>query len=60
MTYWMVRLMALCGMAYAIKLPKIREEPADTATVPRLRTAKRPHAPGAGDDDESELATVVR
>jgi stearoyl-CoA desaturase (delta-9 desaturase) len=61
MTYWMVRLMALCGMAYAIKLPKFRGEPED-GDAPGLRPAKRPQTqtPEADGDDEAELAAIGR
>jgi stearoyl-CoA desaturase (delta-9 desaturase) len=61
MTYWAVRLMALCGMAYAIKLPKPREgeRPEDGNPHPR-GPARRAHASEAGGDDEPELAAVGR
>jgi stearoyl-CoA desaturase (delta-9 desaturase) len=61
MTYWAVRLMALCGMAYAIKLPKPRdgERPEDGNPHPR-GPARRLHASEAGGDDEPELAAVGR
>jgi stearoyl-CoA desaturase (delta-9 desaturase) len=57
MTYWMVRLMALCGVAYAIKLPKFRGEPEDGGTD-TFRPARRPHESEAGGDDEPELAAA--
>jgi hypothetical protein len=59
MTYWMVRLMALCGMAYAIKLPKLRDEPED-GNAPRHRPVqpRSVQAPEAGGDEEAELAAV--
>ena len=65
MTYWMVRLMALCGLAHAIKLPKLRSEPEDSGAH-TLRPATRPQAPEAeteaeaGGDDEPELAAASR
>jgi hypothetical protein len=59
MTYWMVRLMALCGMAYAIKLPKLRGEPEDGNAPPHRPAQQRlAPAPEAGGDDEAELAAV--
>ena len=58
MTYMAVRLMALCGLAYAVKLPKFRSDPTDTP-APSMKPVKGAYAPESRSDDESELAWSV-
>jgi stearoyl-CoA desaturase (delta-9 desaturase) len=55
MTYWMIRLMSLCGVAHTIKLPRIRE-----AAEPSPRPLKASViVEGPHDGEESELAAAT-
>lgn len=54
-TYWAIRLMTFCGLAYAVKSPKIRPEPAPTSRPVKVALASKPH-----NDDEPELAVAAR
>src|SRR3954452_19773680 len=52
MTYLAIRLLSLCGLAYAVKLPKIRQEPPAPSHLP----SKGMRVPEARGGDEPELA----